>query len=144
MTKTFGLALLFVSLLMLLLVAGCGDRPPMLTIKAGKQEVHVERGGYSWRFLAGHVIADSPGPSDMVKIDEDAAVLPPGTELKLSFGSNPKKMVLSQWEGRDEISQVELKSKTFKLPAEKGTYLYSIHAEWRKGNALYAFAVKVQ
>lgn len=137
-------SLSFLLTLMLALLVGCGDRPPMPALKAGKQNVHVELGTYSWRFLAKHVIADSAGPSYMIDLDKEAAILSPQTELTISFSSKPKKMFLTQWEGQNELSSVELKSKTFRLPAEKGTYLYSIRAEWGRGSGNYAFAVKIQ
>jgi hypothetical protein len=129
---------------MALLLVACGDKPPFPKIKVGDQKVLVEPGTYSWRFLAKHVIADSPGPSDIVDPEHDAITVAPGSELSITFSSKPKTMVLSTWEGNQELSTVELQSGKYKLPSDKGTYIYSVRANWSKGSGMYAFVLKVE
>ncbi|MFK7693617.1 hypothetical protein ACI5FR_12555 [Paenibacillus sp. HJGM_3] len=143
MLRAISLMAVLTSVLVLLLT-GCNDRPPMLTIKGGKQSVLVKQGTYSWRYLTRHVIADSPDPANMIKLPDEATRLAPGTELSLLFGRQPKKMMLSRWEGQKELGQEPLDKNSYTLPTEPGTYLYSIRAEWRQGSSMYAFAVRVE
>lgn len=127
-----------------LLLAGCGNRPPMPTLTAGTTDIPVVMGTYSWRSFAKHVIADAPGPDYLLK-DATPVSVKLGAEVRVKFSRKPDKMIWSRWVGQETVEQGELVSDKLTLPKEKGEYIYSIRSEWgKKGSGMYAFVVSVE
>lgn len=127
-----------------LLLTGCSSRPPVPELTAGKIDIPVEMGSYSWRVLTKSVIADAPGPTDLMK-DTTPVSIKPNAEVLIKFSNKPNKLIWSRWMKREVIDQVELKSNKKTLPMEKGEYIYSLRAEWGEHKSgVYAFKVRVE
>ena len=133
---------LFVALALILV--GCSDRPPVPKLTAGNIDIPVVMGSYSWKSFAKHVVADAPGPADLLKGTTPVSV-EPGAEVLVKFSPKPDKLIWSRWAGNETVEQVELDSNKLTLPEEKGVYIYSIRAVWGTYNSgMYAFIVKVE
>jgi len=129
-------------LTVLLLLAGCGSRPPMAKVSSGDTEIPAELGTYSWKTFNRHIVADAEGPNDMMA-DKEAVTLEPGGEVKVSFSNKPKRLVLTRWVGNEAAEETELESNRFAVPAEAGEYVYGIRAEWSKHKS-GTFAIKIK
>jgi len=129
----------------LLLLAGCGgSRPPAPKVTAGDVKIPVEAGSYAWKTFNRTVIADAPGPYDLVK-DKEAAALQPADEIEIDFSREPKRLVLSRWEGNEAVEERQLDKRKFAAPDEAGEYVYGIQAEWGKNKSgTFAFKIKVE
>ena len=70
----------------------------------------------------------------------------PGTKVIIDFDKKPLKdsIHLSRWLNEEESLQVPLNGNKFMLPAEKGTYVYDVSANWDNGDAVYAFVIEVK
>jgi len=131
-------------LCVLLLLAGCGSRPAAPKVTTGDVKIPVEAGSYAWKTFNRGVIADSPGPYDLVK-DKEAAALQPGDEISIDFSKKPSRLVLSRWESNVAAEDVQLDKGKFIVPAEAGEYVYGIRAEWGKNKSgTFAFKIKVE
>jgi len=135
----------FIGLLVIFsfLLAGCGGKPPMPSLSVNDQKIDYEPGSYFSKSLVKTVHSDAAAPPFLVKDKEPQTVAPEAT-LSIKFSKKPKKIVISEWKDDKEINPTEIKNKTFQLPKEKGTYIYSIRSEWSNRSGTYAFVVKVE
>ncbi|GIP38362.1 hypothetical protein J31TS4_16420 [Paenibacillus sp. J31TS4] len=140
------IAVLLALLPLLLVLAGCTGKPPAPVLKIGKETIPYEEGTYSWRSLNRSVVADSPAPPQLVERKKPSKAAP-GSVLSIVYTGKPEQIQVTRWK-RDADSPVPLEEQildghTFRLPDEKGTYVYSIRTEWKKGGGTYAFVIEI-
>lgn len=127
-----------------LLLAGCSMRPPMVKLTSGETKIPAELGSYAWRSLNKAVISDSAGPWYQME-KEKAVTLQAGAEVKASFSKEPKRLILSRWEGNEAVEETELASNTFTVPTDAGEFVYSIRAEWGSAKSgTFAFKIEIE
>lgn len=78
--------------------------------------------------------------------DMKPVVVAPNAKMKIDFRMKPKKGTLGAnlWDSDNEIKNARLKGNALTAPKEKGIYIYSIHANWEKGDSSYVFVIEVR
>lgn len=129
-----------VLIIMFFTLVGCsnsiGGKIPELEITTNHEDVLVTRGGYNWTTkLNVSEVADTDRPLHIANDIEGTHVLPE-SQLKLQFSKTPNRITVLAWheQGADEWSS---SNDTFTTPAEKGTYIFEIIANWDQGTVSY-------
>ena len=140
-TKFIALIFMFFTLV------GCSNsidsKIPKLEITTDYENVAVTRGGYNWTAkLNESEVADTDSPLYIANDIEGTHVLPE-SQLKLHFTKVPNKITVLSWheKGADEWSS---SNDTFTTPAEKGTYIFEIIADWNQGTVSYIIKLIVE
>jgi len=121
--------------------------PPEPVVSIGERNVPAIRGTYCWSSLMKGVCVDTAAPPGIISFENHTTVsAAPGTEVKIDFEEQPLKdsIYLSRWLDDEKDIQVPLKGNMFELPKDKGTYVYSVSANWNNGDAVYAFVIEVK
>ena len=125
---------------MLFTLIGCSNsinsKIPELKITTNHEDVVVIRGGYSWTtHLNESEIADTDSPLQIANDIEGTYVLPE-SQLKLQFTKVPNRITVLDWHEKGADEWISSKD-TFTTPAEKGTYIFEIIADWEQGTVSY-------
>ncbi|MEK4628465.1 hypothetical protein MKZ17_09685 [Solibacillus sp. FSL R7-0682] len=121
-------------------------KPPKPTITIENNTVEVAQGSYCWNGLITSQCVDMISPPDIIKHQEfKPLIVSPGAELKIKFIQKPLENTLgaSIW-FNDEVENVPLNYSILLVPEEKGVYIYSVYAQWKKGRSSYVFVIEVK
>ena len=132
------------------------DKPPMLSVTAGKATIQAKRLTYSWSSGNRHTEADAMHPLDLgdelpvIKVPEDRIVT-------LSFETAPDQVTVWAWKASAAGTETYDRADLHLFISEKSTvilplddkYLYSVHASWEEqdgtgGDAYYGFASEAE
>ncbi|MCY9550067.1 hypothetical protein [Lysinibacillus xylanilyticus] len=122
-------------------------KPPKPTITIEKNTVEVTQGSFCWNGLINVQCVDKISPPDLIKQqDLKPVVVSPGAELKIEFNRKPLENTLgaSIWFNKNEMENVPLNDNALLVPKEKGVYIYSVSAHWKKGSSSYNFVIEVK
>ncbi|MCH7324066.1 hypothetical protein LZ480_19600 [Solibacillus sp. MA9] len=122
-------------------------KPPKPSITIENKKVEVIQGSYCWGGLIYGQCVDKISPPDMILHKKlKPVVVSPGAKLKIEFNREPHEnsLYLSVWMDNDELEDVLLKDNTYLVSKEKGIYVYSVSAHWKKGSSSYNFLVEVK
>lgn len=120
---------------------------PSLSVKADDKILEVTQGTYCWSSLTSSECVDKIAPAQMVK---EKFVTPttvkPGAVLSYQFSKKPLKNSesVSLEDEAENSMDVNVTNQTFKAPTKKGRYIYTISADWDKGDVSYVFAIDVK
>ncbi|MFJ7737628.1 hypothetical protein ACIQ2D_15040 [Lysinibacillus sp. NPDC097287] len=118
---------------------------PIITIE--NNTVEVAQSSYCWRGLINARCVDMISPPGIIEHQElKPVVVSPGAELKIEFNRKPQENTLGAyiWFSNDEVENVPLNDNVLVVPKEKGVYIYSVSAHWKKGSSSYAFVIEVK
>lgn len=134
-----------VSLTVLCSTACAAGEVPRVTVTVDGQSVPAVLGTYCWPLVEGEgaFCADATDPADLVK-DQVPAVVPPAARMMIHCNPSPSAVAVSQWIAGAPIRQPMTDDGSITLPQEAGAYLYDIFAQWKEGDADYAFTVEVR
>lgn len=121
--------------------------PPEPAVAIGEKEVPAIRGTYCWSSLVKNICEDSLSAPAIISFKNQKPLsADPGAEVTIDFNEQPLKdsIYLSRWLNDEKDIQVPLKGNMFELPKDKGTYVYSVSANWNNGDAVYAFVIEVK
>ncbi|WP_155594030.1 hypothetical protein [Lysinibacillus cavernae] len=122
-------------------------KPPKPTITIENNTVEVAQGSYCWGGLINGQCIDKISPPDIIKHQHlKPVVVSPRAELKIEFNREPQENTIGAyiWFSNDEMKKVLLNNNIFLVPKEKGVYIYSVSAHWKKGSSSYAFVIEVK
>ncbi|MEI5909259.1 hypothetical protein WAK64_19595 [Bacillus spongiae] len=141
----------------ILLLMGCSNTgikekdsefPPTMTgqVIINGMEYQIEDGSYRWERKKGLgtevVQTDYISPYQMADKLELISVSP-NEKVDIRIEENPDiKVYLWNEEGREK--EIKHNSNEFTLPANKGTYIYEVLAEWTNGEVSYTFVVDIR
>lgn len=122
-------------------VAGCTalDKPLLPTVATLSDAVPVRLGTYGWTSPGFSIQSDAPVPDEFVT-DVAAVTAPCGSTISIDYGRRPRDLFAYLWTDH-EPTRVEIRDGTFTLPADPGTYVYSLESTWREGHASHVIKV---
>lgn len=112
----------------------------------GSSEKALVRANYSWRFITGIKEGLGLGPSDLAMLP--VTVLP-STPLLFHFSRNPEQVTVSRATGTypSEADFIRYEGNALAgdifTPAEAGSYVYRIEAQFDRGSILYYLLLRV-
>lgn len=118
---------------------------PIITVEGKK--VDWEQGSYCWEWLLNSICTDMPSPPELIKIQGlEPVAVSPYSKLKIEFKKEPLEntLTVSSWISNKDSKSVLLRDNAILVPKEKGVYVYSVSAGWKKGSSGYAFVIEVQ
>lgn len=122
------------------------EKPPVLRITIGKNNIKTSLGGYSWQYKekkSGEVVnvmADSASPPEIERNDQ-AVKVDLKNEVKLNFDfEEPYQYEILVWDNKTVVATY----KAFNEVKEKGYTVFEIKATWEQGQGSYAVALDVQ
>ena len=132
---------LILSVVMCCMFAGCitlsEPVTPVVTVTSGP--VPVRLGTYGWRSPGHGIQSDAPVPDEFVP-DVPAVTAPCGSTVSVDYGLRPRDLFAYLWNDH-EPTQVEIRGGMFTLPADPGTYIYSLESTWREGHASHVVKI---
>ena len=123
------------------------SKPPRPMITADGKHVKAEQGTYCWAgFIKGECVDMISPPEIIAEHSTKPVKVSPGAEVKIEFAYKPDKHTLgaNQWINRNESEGVSVHDNVFKIPKEKGVYIYDVHAAWDEGSSSYVFVIEVE
>ncbi|MFK2826894.1 lipoprotein [Bacillus sp. B190/17] len=128
--------------LLVFFLAACQSgvsEPPKPVLTINNKKIPYEIGTYSWYEKGKGVEVDTAEPSELVK-DTDYLIVPAGSEWSIDSKHQPVNLEAGIWkDGSADFKKI--KNNKMRLPEEKGTFIYVIHASWKEGDAIYAFQI---
>ncbi|WP_339171524.1 hypothetical protein MKY51_09890 [Solibacillus sp. FSL R5-0691] len=118
---------------------------PVLTIE--NKTVEVAQSSYCWNGLLKTQCVDMISPPDLIEHHKiTPVVVSPGADVKIKFHRKPLENTLtaSIWSSNNEITNAPLNENVLSVPNEKGFYIYSLSAYWKKGSSSYVFVIEVK
>jgi len=134
------LALILI-VVMCCVAAGCTSLSepvtPIVTTTSGP--VSVRLGTYGWQSPGHGIQSDAPVPDEFVT-DVPAVTAPCGSTVSVDYGLQPRDLFAYLWNDH-EPTRVEVRGGMFTLPADPGTYVYSLESTWREGHASHVVKI---
>ncbi|WP_227887553.1 hypothetical protein [Cytobacillus oceanisediminis] len=137
------------------LLFGCSDKsvdqaefPPDKTaaVEVNGSDYSIEKGGYRWVRKKGleteTVTTDHASPNQMAEHLQPISVKS-GQKVKVKIEDNPILNVFL-WNQSGKEKEIKLEDDQITVPADKGTYIYEVLAEWKNGEISYTFVAEVQ
>lgn len=135
------------------LLFGCSDKsvdqaefPPDKTaaVEVNGSDYSMEQGGYRWVRKKGleteTVTTDHASPNQMAEHLQPISVKS-GQKVKVKIEDNP---ILNVFLWNQSGKEIKLEDDQITVPADKGTYIYEVLAEWKNGEIAYTFVTEVQ
>lgn len=85
--------------------------------------------------------ASYPTPDILVK-DINSTLVKPQSLIDFSFSRRPQKVEVRLWNVKPESYNYD--HGRIIMPKEKGTYVFEILGQWKRGQVIYVFKVEVQ
>jgi hypothetical protein len=123
-----------------------GSSFPTLRVLAAGIDIPAVRGSSCWTEGSRSLCADAIPPPDLARGTTPPPELPPGTQVEVRFDPPPLEDTLEvhRWvEGRP-VRVLLTAPGSFVLPDDPGTYVYDVSARWPRGDATWAFGVRVR
>ncbi|WHY32119.1 hypothetical protein LG291_13445 [Cytobacillus firmus] len=137
------------------LLFGCSDKsvdqaefPPEKTAAAevNGTEYPMEKGNYQWVRKKGleteSVKTDHASPNQMA-VQLKPIPVKPDQKVKVKIEDDPV-MKVYLWNETGKEKEIKLEDDQITVPADKGTYIYEVLAEWKNGEISYTFVAEVQ
>ncbi|MFC4559248.1 hypothetical protein ACFO3D_13700 [Virgibacillus kekensis] len=137
------IALIFIGAVLFLMPAITDPKPPLPTIVAdGEIDIPVSQGSYCWSGLLSSKCVDMVSAEE---ISGPPVSVPPEAVLFIGFDKEPLNGSLGVQLIKNRFDKsVPVSGGKIIAPAEKGKYIYMVHANWEEGSSSYAFQVKVE
>ncbi|GGE59569.1 hypothetical protein [Priestia taiwanensis] len=137
-----------ISLLAVICIGGyvfLNSAPPLPTVSVDGNRLEVRQGSYCWDGPINSRCVDSMAPPELMKhYDIQPVIVSPKSEVNIAFHSEPYESGGSVWFANGQTGNATIRDGVLVLPEEKGVYVYSVHGQWQKGSASYAFVVEVR
>ena len=123
------------------------SEPPTPSVKIGYVHIPTTQGSFCWQGLISNQCVDKiyASPLDMAA-EHKPTVVHSNEEITIKFKKVPVEgtMVVKRWVDENNIQSITVKNDKFKVPKEKGIYVYHVMANWEKGSGNYAFSIEVK
>ena len=123
------------------------SEPPTPSVTIGDVSIHTTQGAFCWEGLISSQCVDKiyTSPLEMAA-EHKPTVVSSNEEVTIKFKKAPLKgtIVVTQWMGENNTKSITVKNDKFKVPKEKGKYVYYVIANWEKGRGSYAFSIEVK
>ncbi|MFA4932457.1 MAG: hypothetical protein WC625_06100 [Caldisericia bacterium] len=121
--------------------AGCAtlSEPVTPVVTATSGPVPVRLGTYGWLAPGHGVQSDAPVPDEFVA-DVLAVTAPCGSTVSVDYGRRTQDLFAYLWNDHKPI-RVEIRGGMLTLPADPGTYVYSLESTWREGHASHVVKI---
>ena len=122
------------------------SEPPTPSVTISNVNIHTTQGSFCWEGPISSQCVDKiyTSPLEMAA-EHKPTVVSSNEEVTIKFKKAPLgKLVVTQWVGENNTKIIIVKNDKFKVPKEKGIYVYSVIANWEKGSGSYAFSIEVK
>ena len=122
------------------------SEPPTPSVTIGDVDIPTTQGSFCWKGLISGQCVDKiyTSPLEMAA-EHKPTVVSSNEEVTIKFKKAPLgKLVVTQWVGENNTKSIIVKNDKFKVPKEKGIYVYHVTANWEKGSGSYAFSIEVK
>lgn len=122
-------------------------KPPSPHLEASGKEIPVTEGFYCWKGVLSNQCVDYVYESAWQQgMTYKPVVVSENSEIQLKFRKKPLEntIKLELWTDEETADDVRIKNGSITAPAEKGTYVYLLWADWTQGNGMFAFSIQVK
>jgi hypothetical protein len=128
-------------IVMCCMFVGCSalSEPVTPVVATTSGPVPVRLGTYGWQSPGQGIQSDAPVPDEFV-VDVTAVTAPCGSTVSVDYGRRPRDLFAYLWNDH-EPTRVEVRGGMFTLPADPGTYVYSLESTWREGHASHVVKI---
>ena len=122
------------------------SEPPTPSVMIGNVNIHTTQGSFCWEGPISSQCVDKIYTSSLeMAAEHKPTVVSSNEEVTIKFKkASLGKLVVTQWVGENNTKSIIVKNDKFKVPKEKGIYVYSVIANWEKGSGSYAFSIEVK
>lgn len=143
LVKKFIILLVIVFLLVIIIKV---NRIPSIEVTTEGNKVSTVRGSYCWKGFLDSKCEDLLSPYLLVDEENIESIsINQGSKININFNPSPidGKYEAYIWQGNEKTVKANLKEDILEAPTQKGTYIYEISADWKRGQVSYAFIIEV-
>jgi hypothetical protein len=130
----FSMVILFISIFIY------SSQIPKLNVSYNGKKIEALKCPFSWDTLFIHKRWDYPAPNEMAE-NLNETLIDSEAKIDCDFSNKPDNLRVTIWDENTESYISE--SNEIESPKQKGNYIYSVVGQWKQGQVLYVFKVKV-
>ncbi len=140
------LILLLVIVLFLVVIIMKVNRIPSITVTSEGKKVTTVQGSYCWNGFLNSKCEDLLSPYLLVDEENIEPIsINQGSKINIDFNPSPidGKYEAYIWKDIEKTVKANMKGNILEAPTQKGSYVYEISADWKRGQVSYAFIIEV-
>ncbi|QTD42587.1 hypothetical protein [Sporosarcina sp. Te-1] len=115
---------------------------PTIKVRIGEETFSAARGSYCWTTRNLSECADASGDPFDYENSAPPIEVEPGSKIELLFSETPSSLSVEMTKNGKEETLTD--QAVFSIPAESGTYGFSVHANWEEGDMAFHFILIIK